>query len=179
MKFRLQLGGLEESMATEVELEPTKEAISQYLAEKDINVRANDIKVKHYKYDERTKWDTHIVTCPQGVVGFTDGPIQEAPVANRCLAADENITDNDPDFKLDVNYIISNVDNVQAIERAKAYAEHIKKLAEHIKNLEDKINYLIDSKSIKKPIDTQREKAIEEILTVLRNNNLLPGPPVG
>ena len=154
MKFRFQLGGLEESMATVVELEPTKEAISQYIAEKDISVRADDIKVKQYKYDERTMWDTYIVTCPQGVIGFTDGPIQEVPVLNRCLAADENvdITDSDPDFKLklDVEYIISNVDNVQAIERAKAYAEHIKKLAEHIKNLEDKINYLINSKSIKR-----------------------------
>lgn len=33
------------------------------------------VKVAKYHYDERIKWDTHIVTIEKyGPVGFTDGP---------------------------------------------------------------------------------------------------------
>ncbi len=77
MKFRFHRGGLEDSMATVVEIESTKKAITTHC---NNTMGATfyipqDIEVKPYGYDDRIGWDTHVVTNPMGVLGFTDGPV--------------------------------------------------------------------------------------------------------
>ena len=36
-----------------------------------------EVKVEAYVWDDRIKWDTHIVTHNGNGVGFTDGPVEE------------------------------------------------------------------------------------------------------
>ncbi|WP_243374552.1 hypothetical protein [Geotalea sp. SG265] len=41
-------------------------------------VTSAQVKINPYGYDERTGWETYIVkVTSQGVVGFTDGPVDE------------------------------------------------------------------------------------------------------
>jgi hypothetical protein len=90
MKFRQHRGSLQASMETVVEL-ADKAALIKYLRvllndwnktlpDVDINfprIEADSVHVKHYAYDERTKWETHIVVIDHyGPVGFTDGPCE-------------------------------------------------------------------------------------------------------
>jgi hypothetical protein len=72
MKFREHRGSYDGSMATTVEIDPTKEAIAKHLG-----LPAKDIIVLRYVFDARNGWDTHSVTNDSGVLGFTDGPINE------------------------------------------------------------------------------------------------------
>jgi hypothetical protein len=87
MKFRLQRGGLDESMQTVVEIEPTKQAIANhynYVLNGNVPMilrlkpyLPQDFDVKPYGYDKRIGWDTYIVTTSDGVVGFTDAAVQD------------------------------------------------------------------------------------------------------
>jgi len=79
MKIRIHTGGLAESMATVAEIEPTAEAIAQYLRDQwgdlGYGVHPKNIEVKPYGFDERIKWGTHIVLLDGYGAAFTDGPI--------------------------------------------------------------------------------------------------------
>lgn len=79
MKFRLHKGSLIASMATVVDIEATKQAIVDHYNSLQMLGAApctpQDIEVKPYGYDHRNCWDTHIVVCSEGVIGFTNGPV--------------------------------------------------------------------------------------------------------
>ena len=68
MKYRPQRGGYEESMAACVTLEPTYEALAEYLG-----TTPEAIDVSFYHYDTRGWGDTYLVMIDDDVVGFTDG----------------------------------------------------------------------------------------------------------
>lgn len=72
MKYRDHRGGLDDSMATMVEIQPTLAALAHHL-----KVPANSIRVESYVYDDRIKWDTHIVLVDGRPRGFTDCQIQK------------------------------------------------------------------------------------------------------
>lgn len=57
-------------METMEEIEPTKEALCQYFG-------VEDLYLEWYAFDTRIDWDTYIVTNKHGVLGFTDGPLQD------------------------------------------------------------------------------------------------------
>jgi hypothetical protein len=82
MKFREHRGGIVDSMMTEVEIEPTRDALLAVLSDKRwLGIREvlkrESLRVEPYIYDERIDWDTHIVSVDgYGVVGFTDGPVE-------------------------------------------------------------------------------------------------------
>jgi hypothetical protein len=81
--FREHRGSLDESMKTVIEIEPTKEALRALVVErfKQLGIvwliRDRDqVRVDRQGFDERTGWDTHIVTVDNwGPVGFTSGPV--------------------------------------------------------------------------------------------------------
>jgi hypothetical protein len=86
MKFRFHRGGLDESMATAVDIEPTKVAITKHCnaqytgsaSTRPMVYHAQYIEVKPYGFDSRINWDTYIVTMSgYGVIGFTDGPVTD------------------------------------------------------------------------------------------------------
>ena len=83
MRIRQHTGGLSESLATVQEIPATAQAVADYFAKRwGMNVAPADIEVKPYCRDDRTGWDTHIVTWKQrrwGAIGFTDGPLEELP----------------------------------------------------------------------------------------------------
>jgi len=78
MKLRQHRGGLEESMATTIEIEPTMEALLAAVraSMSPLSVADDSLSVKPYGFDKRINWDTHIVEIQGfGVYGFTDGPL--------------------------------------------------------------------------------------------------------
>lgn len=75
MKFRLNMELLDESMKTVVDISPTKQAIIDHY-QKVIGTVPQDVQVKYYAQDSRINWTTFIVTSSNGVLGFTDGPIE-------------------------------------------------------------------------------------------------------
>lgn len=79
MKIRIQKGGLTESMATVTEIEPTREAIAQYLRDQwgglGYGVYPEDIKVEPYWFDQRIGWNSCIVLLNGCAVAFTDSLI--------------------------------------------------------------------------------------------------------
>lgn len=79
MKLREHRGLLADSMKTVVEIDPTIESLANAIQNSlhdFLCVDKDKIKVKPYVYDDRIKWDTHIVTIDgYGVYGFTDGPL--------------------------------------------------------------------------------------------------------
>ena len=82
MKLREHRGGLAESMATVVEIEPTLGAVvarvRQVLAPWGVKIKKREVKVAPYCFDDRIGWDTHVVTVEgYGVFGFTDGPVAD------------------------------------------------------------------------------------------------------
>lgn len=79
MKFRYHTGGLKESLATTIEIEPpTRESLAKALSiTKEEQVDPNTLLVEFYAYDDRIGWNTYIVTDKDGVLGFTDGPLVE------------------------------------------------------------------------------------------------------
>lgn len=84
MKIRAHRGGLAESMATVVEIEPTAQAVADHITAAwdwllDGKVISPDsVKVKKYGdgVDTRIGWDTYLVTVDGSVFGMTDGPLE-------------------------------------------------------------------------------------------------------
>lgn len=96
MKLRQHLGGLAESMATTIEIEPTLtallDAVRATISDIGADVTEQTLKVTPRGLDPRTGWDTHIVTISGfGVYGYTDGPLVEPPntALSRPGAADD------------------------------------------------------------------------------------------
>ena len=83
MKFRLHRGGLDESMATCVEIDRSKAALAAVIArdmavafEGPRTVTAEDVSLEYYGFDERINWKTWVVLVRGfGVVGFTDSQV--------------------------------------------------------------------------------------------------------
>jgi hypothetical protein len=79
MKIRAHKGGFGESWKTLTEIEPTKEAIAQYLRDQwgglGYNVRPENITVEPYCFDPRIQTNTCIVLLDGNAVAFTDGPL--------------------------------------------------------------------------------------------------------
>ena len=80
MKFREHRGGLTESMETTVDL-PDYPALIAHLRklaqpwQTMPPIDATTVYIKHYGYDKRIGWDTHIVMLDgYGALGFTDSP---------------------------------------------------------------------------------------------------------
>jgi hypothetical protein len=83
MKFREQRGGLDESMATCIELADRDALVTHLkreLGKYHYGFEPHLLKVEPYARDDRIGWlDTHIVSIDgYGVVGFTDGPAHSA-----------------------------------------------------------------------------------------------------
>ena len=79
MLIREHRGGVDESMQTVKEIEPTRKAICEIINDSykgwPFIVTEDLIKVEKYAYDDRIKWDTYIVTIDNyGPFGFTNGP---------------------------------------------------------------------------------------------------------
>lgn len=94
MKFRQHRGGLQDSLATVVEI-ADKKALVAYLRalfqhwNKELpgvdcnypRIDADTVKVEKYVFDERINWDTHIVLVKgYGPIGFTDGPCEDSTI---------------------------------------------------------------------------------------------------
>ena len=84
--YRDHKGGLDESMATSQELN-SKEDLVTYL-QKSLDQYGNhaldckEIEIESIGFDDRTKWDTHIVSLTfYGVLGYTDRPVIESTKA--------------------------------------------------------------------------------------------------
>lgn len=76
MRFREHRGSLEDSLKTTVELKDGR-ALLEYATGKLGPFPPKSLRVKHYCFDERVGWDTHIVMIKgYGVFGFTDGPVE-------------------------------------------------------------------------------------------------------
>jgi len=67
VKFRPQRGGLTESLAEVKEVNSLQEL-------RDI-LKATNVEVRPYIYDERIDWNTYLVRADGEIVGFTDGPL--------------------------------------------------------------------------------------------------------
>lgn len=74
-KFRWHRGSLSDSLATTVEV--TDRYALFLLLEKDWHepVSGKAVDIKHYGFDRRIGWDTHLVTINGHVAGMTDGPL--------------------------------------------------------------------------------------------------------
>ncbi len=81
MKLREHRGGLYDSLATTIEIEPTIEALEnaiKYSLRNLWNLKCGSVHLSYYGYDQRINWSCHIVTIDGfGVYGFTDGPLME------------------------------------------------------------------------------------------------------
>jgi hypothetical protein len=86
MKLREHRGLLTDSMETCIEIEPTRDALESAIKESLLyffHFEKKNIHVEPYGYDDRIKWDTHIVTIyGYGVYGFTDGPLNVLTTAS-------------------------------------------------------------------------------------------------
>lgn len=86
-KLRQHRGGLDESMATTVEIEATMPALlaamQPVMEPWGVALTPDAVHVTPYGgIDKRIGWDTHVVTLDgYGVYGFTDGPLHEPPNA--------------------------------------------------------------------------------------------------
>ena len=82
MKLGEHRGMLSDSMETVIEIPATMDALKSAIDNSlqfigIVNVKR--IHVKHYCFDKRINWDTHIVTIDDyGVFGFTDAPVPNA-----------------------------------------------------------------------------------------------------
>jgi len=84
---RQHTGGLQESLATTVDIEPTLEALATSMSESlGVVVKPRQITVKPYGYDSRIDWNTYIIVIkklrPDGTIaedgsvyGFSNVPI--------------------------------------------------------------------------------------------------------
>lgn len=73
MKFRPHRELLDESMRDVVNLDGAKKSLEDHL--RSCGFRNGDVSVRPYCYDDRIKWDTHLVTLDGMAIGYTDGPI--------------------------------------------------------------------------------------------------------
>jgi hypothetical protein len=91
MRFREHRGGLEESLATTVEIPATSQGLRDKLAEilgvihtkEHVKNLLDDGMMLFYRgHDARTGWETYIVTSPQtGVLGMVDGePVEDKAI---------------------------------------------------------------------------------------------------
>lgn len=71
MKYRPQRGGLKESMAEVIEIEPTINALAVVL-----KVPPSAITVEAYTYDDRIGWDTYLVCIEGCAVGYTNAFVE-------------------------------------------------------------------------------------------------------
>lgn len=83
MRFREHRGGLRESIATTIEIEPTIDAllivVRNALEPYGAHINEKQIHVSPYGFDGRIGWDTHIVTVDgYGLFGFSDAAIKTA-----------------------------------------------------------------------------------------------------
>ena len=88
MRIRAHRGGLDESMATVAEIEPTAQAVADHITTAwklllgpGKTITPEIVKVGKYGdgIDTRIGWDTYIITVDgHGVFGMTDGPLREA-----------------------------------------------------------------------------------------------------
>lgn len=78
MKYREHRGNLKSSMETTIEIEGTKESLYNVILD-SYDCTIDMLHVSPYGgIDERTGWDTHIVTVDgYGVFGFTDGDLKQ------------------------------------------------------------------------------------------------------
>ena len=76
--FRPHRSYLEEAMAEVVEVENLEDLIKHLNVKYKFNTRIEieNIAIKPYGYDDRIKWNTHIVTDKGNVIGFTSGPLE-------------------------------------------------------------------------------------------------------
>jgi hypothetical protein len=77
IKVRMHRGGLKESLATTVEIAPTKEALAAVISTSlEMDVSPSQIHVEPYGFDKRIGWDTYSIKVDGfGFYGFSDGPI--------------------------------------------------------------------------------------------------------
>lgn len=76
VKFREQRGGLEESMATVVELENRAQLVDYVAAIfKGQWIDPEKLDVIPQGIDDRIGWDTFIITLDGQAIGFTNGPL--------------------------------------------------------------------------------------------------------
>lgn len=80
MRIRVHKGGFDESWKTLTEIEPTKEAIAQYLRDQwgglGYGVYPENITVEPYGFDPRIQVNTFIVLLDGNAVAFTDSPLR-------------------------------------------------------------------------------------------------------
>ncbi|AZD07551.1 hypothetical protein C4K26_2148 [Pseudomonas chlororaphis] len=80
MKIKMHHGGLAQSMSTVAEIEPTMDAVAEYLAAQGLprhEVSPAQITVTSYGYDARIDWDAHLVkVVGMGVIAVTSGPVE-------------------------------------------------------------------------------------------------------
>ena len=90
-QFRPQRGSYEESMNEAVYVNPlTQDTLTWVLAVFELSAKTEDITLRPYAYDERNKWDTHVVLVNGQAVGFTDGPFDteiNAPFGTTMLSS--------------------------------------------------------------------------------------------
>jgi hypothetical protein len=95
MKLRQHRGGYDESMATVIDIEPTKAALLQAIMNTELiglpsNLIEDQVTVEPYSFDAypssldpRNGWNTHLVTIQGwGVYGYTDGPLNSIDVGS-------------------------------------------------------------------------------------------------
>jgi hypothetical protein len=81
MKLRQHRGGYAESMATVIDIEPTKAALLQAILDSGEMwlpkpLTEDHIGITFASIEPRSGWHTHIVTVKDwGVYGYTDGPL--------------------------------------------------------------------------------------------------------
>jgi hypothetical protein len=75
MKFRFHRGGLDESMATAVDVDGWDGLVAHIASQTNFShFTPATMKVVPYGFDDRIGWDTHLVSDSYGVIGMTDGP---------------------------------------------------------------------------------------------------------
>jgi hypothetical protein len=85
VKVREHRGGLSESLLTVREISDRAELVAlirEQLGRFHHQVEEKDVHVERYAYDDRIKWDTHLITVDgYGVWGMADGPIPSGVAA--------------------------------------------------------------------------------------------------
>jgi hypothetical protein len=76
VKVREHRGSLNDSLATQVEIERTIYSLASYISQTlGYRVEPRDIEVNQYGFDDRIGWDTYIIIVKGSPFGFTDGYI--------------------------------------------------------------------------------------------------------
>lgn len=71
MNYRPHRGGFAESMALQVELDATYEALAEHLG-----CKPDELVVNYYGFDERINSGTYLVKVNGDPVGFTNEPVK-------------------------------------------------------------------------------------------------------